>query len=86
MVTVYGMSERVGALGYDGDGPGHAGYSEETARLIDSEARRLAQEAERLARRVLEGSRGELQEVAQALLEHETLMLEDLERILGAVR
>ena len=88
MVMRLGMSESVGPINY-GDDLGLNGtphYSEETARLIDAEVRKLVDEAERLARDVLEGSRDELDAVVQALLERETLTLEEVEAIAGPAR
>jgi cell division protease FtsH len=83
MVTTYGMSPALGALAYPA-GNGGAPYSLEAARLIDSEARRLVDEAERLAGDVLTRSRRELDLVAAALLERETLSLAEVEAIIGA--
>jgi cell division protease FtsH len=85
MVAALGMSEEVGAINYADDttGNGQPGYSEETARLIDSESRKLVREAEQLARSVLERSREPLDRVAEALLERETLTLEQVEEIAG---
>ena len=85
MVAELGMSDTVGALnyarrnGYDGD----VAYSDETARLIDAEARRLVDEAEELARGVLNGARSTLDRVAHALLERESLTLEEVGEIAG---
>jgi len=85
MVSQLGMSEAVGAInyaeevGYDG----HRVHSEETARLIDSEVRRLVEEAGEMARRVLMDSRQSLDRVAEALMERETLTLEEVEEIAG---
>lgn len=85
MVSELGMSEAVGAINY-GHEVGANGYrihSEETARLIDSEVRRLVEEAGTMARRVLTGSRPSLDRVAEALMERETLTLEEVEQIAG---
>ena len=82
MVTTHGMSSALGALAYPA-GNGGAPYSLEAARLIDSEARRLVDEAERLATDVLSRSRHELDLVAAALLERETLSLAEVETIIG---
>ncbi len=85
MVVELGMSDAVGALSYT-DAAAHDGrspYSEETARLIDSEARALVQEAERLAHEVLTASRTALDRVADALLERETLTLAQVDEIAG---
>jgi cell division protease FtsH len=85
MVVRFGMSEALGPLSYaDDDGMGgRSQYSDETARLIDSETRRLVEQAEGLAHDVLGRSRAELDRVAEALLERETLSLEEVERIAG---
>ena len=56
---------------------------EETSRLIDEEARKLVNEAERLAEEVLSASRKALDSVAEALLDRETLTLEEVEEIAG---
>ncbi len=83
MVAQLGMSKAVGAINYaDETGPdGRPSYSEETARLIDSEARGLVQEAGEMAHRVLSGSREELDRIAEALIERETLTLEEVEEV-----
>ena len=84
MVTVLGMSEVVGALNYvDESGVDGVQYSDDTAQLIDVEARRLVAEAEELARKVLSEQRTALDRVAEALLQRETLTLEDVGVIVG---
>jgi ATP-dependent metalloprotease FtsH len=84
MVTIFGMSDAVGPLNYaDENGAYNVHYSDETAQLIDTEARRLVSEAEELARQVLTEQRTSLDRVAEALLERETLTLEDVGTIVG---
>jgi ATP-dependent metalloprotease FtsH len=85
MVSRLGMSEAVGAINYADEvgSNGRRVHSEETARLIDSEVRRLVEEAGEMARRVLTDSRRALDQVAQALMERETLTLEEVEEIAG---
>ncbi len=86
MVRELGMSKAVGPLPYAEDGRSDSRashFSEETTRLIDSEVRRLVGEAEDLARGVLEASREALDRVARALMERETLTLEDVEGLTG---
>jgi ATP-dependent metalloprotease FtsH len=85
MVAQLGMSDMVGSLSY-GDGNGYNGastYSDDTARLIDAEARRLVNEAEELALRVLTASRSTLDRIAEALLERETLSMDEVGEIAG---
>jgi cell division protease FtsH len=87
MVAELGMSDLVGSLSY-GDGSllnGASSYSDDTARLIDAEARRLVNEAEELALGVLTGARAKLDRIAEALLERETLSLEEVGAIAGPI-
>jgi cell division protease FtsH len=85
MVSSMGMSKAVGAINHTSEvgADGRAVHSEETARLIDAEVRRLVEEAGRMAERVLIGARDALDRVADALMERETLTLEDVEQIVG---
>jgi cell division protease FtsH len=59
--------------------------SESSRRMRDEEQRELVFEAEGLARDILLKHRAKLDELAHALLEHEVLEREDLERILGGI-
>ncbi len=91
MVTRWGMSDRLGpvtlaqrstaSLGQPEGEPNGASmwrpYSEDTARLIDAEVRRVLEDSHVEALRLLRQHRPELDALAQALLEHETL--DDLE-------
>ena len=87
MVAELGMSDIVGSLSY-GAGAEHNGtrsYSDDTARLIDAEARRLVNEAEELALGVLTGARSKLDRIAEALLQRETLSLDEVGALVGPV-
>ncbi len=80
MVTVYGMSERLGAVALGGaDEPRN--YSEHTAKEIDAEVRDLVDEAYARARSVIVEQRAVLDRLADALLQRETLQGDDLERV-----
>jgi cell division protease FtsH len=96
MVTRWGMSEKLGpvALAQQDDGSfdpdGEAGtpgvwrpYSEETARLIDAEVRRVLDESYEDALRLLRQRRQELDALATALLEHESLDEQQILQITG---
>jgi cell division protease FtsH len=88
MVRELGMSKAIGPLTYvDGNGGnGHgATYSDETARLIDAEARAFVDEAEGHAREVLQANRGPLEAVAQLLLEREVVNSSELADVLDGV-
>ena len=82
MVTRWGMSEKLGTVqlaprenpflgggGYPGEKP----FSEETARAIDEEVSRIIDESHEEARRLLTRHRKELEALAGALVERETL-------------
>jgi cell division protease FtsH len=84
MVTRWGMSLRLGPVSLaqrdggpgGGDGFGFGGskpYSEATAEAIDEEVRRLLEDAATEAGRLLNLHRTELDALATALLEHETM-------------
>ena len=82
MVTVYGMSERLGTVSFDsgndevfiGRTMGHSrGYSEAVAAQIDQEVKALVDGAYRRCQDILEAQRDKLEQVAQYLLEHETM-------------
>jgi cell division protease FtsH len=79
MVGRWGMSEAVGpvaVLGQDGQGPllpGIAETSAETQRLVDVEVHRLVEDAHRTVTRLLEEHRDQLDSLARALLDAETL-------------
>jgi cell division protease FtsH len=83
MVTRWGMSEKLGTvelaprdnpyLGGSGGYGGEKPYSEETARTIDAEVWRIIDESYLDARRLLTEHRKELEALAQALLQRETL-------------
>jgi cell division protease FtsH len=86
MVTVYGMSEKVGNISYYDptvENQFQKPYSEETARMIDDEVRRLIDEAYERTKGMLEEKRGEVEKLAEALLEKEVLFQSDVETLIG---
>jgi cell division protease FtsH len=93
MVAHYGMSERVGPVFHEQrvEHPflgqrlaTETGLSDETAHEIEQEARRILSEAVDTAKRMVQEKRAVLQRLIAALLEHETLEMPELERVLGA--
>jgi cell division protease FtsH len=56
-------------------------YSDETARVIDEEVERILRQEESRARRIMRLHRRGLDAVARALLEHETLDGDEVERL-----
>ena len=92
MVTVYGMSERLGTVSFDsgndevfiGRTMGHSrGYSEAVAAQIDQEVKDLVDGAYRRCQDILEAQRDKLEQVAQYLLEHETMARDAFLTVLG---
>jgi cell division protease FtsH len=79
MVGRWGMSDRIGDVAVipsDGQGPllpGAAEVSPETQQLIDDEVRRIVNEAREEVLTLLRDHRAQLDSLAEALLEHETL-------------
>ena len=91
MVCEWGMSDSLGPLAvgendeqvFLGRELGHQkNYSEETARLVDSEVKRIIQEAYDRGRRLLEDNVDVLHSIAEALLDHETLTNAEVDLIL----
>ena len=95
MVTRWGMSDRLGLVElaparnpYLGTQAfpsmdGARAYSEATAAAIDAEVQRIMDESHEEARRLLRAHRRELDALAEALLEHETLDEADILAVTG---
>jgi len=88
MVTVYGLSEKVGNLTYyDSSGQSEYGftkpYSEKTSELIDDEISRIIEEQYQRAIKLLEENKDKLTELANVLLEKEVIFKDNLEKIFG---
>jgi len=90
MVTRYGMSEKLGPLMFGekdemvflGKEIGEQrNYSEEIARQIDREVRRIVESAYSNAARILKENRLKLEEIAERLLQEETLDRKSFEAI-----
>ena len=91
MVTRFGMSDRLGpvALGRSQGGmflgrdiAAERDFSEDTAAAIDEEVSQLVAEAYKRATAVLNGNRKVLDELAEMLVERETVDAEDLQELL----
>ena len=91
MITAYGMSDKLGRVRYQANEQevflGHAvtqtqNVSEATAQIIDQEVRRLIEEAEAKARQILTDRIDDLNTLARALLEYETLSNDEISQVL----
>ncbi|WP_445732777.1 ATP-dependent zinc metalloprotease FtsH [Mariniflexile sp.] len=88
MVTIYGLSEKVGNLTYyDSSGQNEYGftkpYSERTAELIDKEISDIIENQYIRAIKLLEENKDKLTELAEVLLEKEVIFKDNLEKIFG---
>jgi cell division protease FtsH len=96
MVTRWGMSDALGMIQlaprsnpYLNNAPAYGNekpFSEETARKIDAEVLRIIQECHNEARSLLQKYRKELDALAHALLERETLDEQEILRVTGLRR
>ena len=88
MVTVYGLSDKVGNLTYyDSSGENEYGfskpYSERTAELIDKEISNIIETQYERAIKLLEENKEKLTELAEVLLKKEVIFKDNLEAIFG---
>ena len=91
MISEWGMSDKLGPLSFhspDESFPGQQmlagkGYSEHTAELIDEEVSKLIRTNEERTKFILAEHRDELDSIAAALLEKESLSEQDLIELLG---
>ena len=90
MVTVYGMSEKLGTVSFE---TGHdeifigremarsKSYSEEVAAQIDAEVKRIIDAAYARCEEILKRDRDKLTEVAEFLLKNETMSAEEFQAV-----
>jgi cell division protease FtsH len=88
MVTIYGLSDKVGNLTYyDSSGQSEYGftkpYSEQTAELIDKEISDIIEKQYTRAIKLLEKHKDKLTELAEVLLDKEVIFKDNLEKIFG---
>jgi cell division protease FtsH len=87
MVSIYGLSEKVGNLTYyDSSGQEYGftkPYSETTAKLIDEEISALIEQQYQRAIQILTDNKDKLTELAERLLEKEVIFKDDLIKIFG---
>ncbi|MCT4630245.1 ATP-dependent zinc metalloprotease FtsH [Winogradskyella sp.] len=88
MVTIYGLSDKVGNLTYyDSSGQSEYGftkpYSEQTAELIDKEISDIIEKQYDRAVKLLEEQKDKLTELAEVLLDKEVIFKDNLEKIFG---
>lgn len=88
MVTVYGMSERIGNISFYDSKQSEMSftkpYSESTAQAIDAEVYKIVQDAYERTKALLTKHREAIEILANELLAKEILFQADLERLIGA--
>ena len=80
------LNEKIGNISYydsRGDSTFTKPYSEATAKIIDEEVSAIIESAYTKAKDILTTNRNKLEELANALLQHEVIYKEDVEKILG---
>jgi cell division protease FtsH len=91
MVTEWGMSDKIGPIFHSANQEevflGHSvsqqkNMSEDTANLIDSEVKSLVNEGYARAQEILKNNKDQLEILAAALLEHETLTGDEINDVL----
>ncbi len=87
MITRWGLSDKIGAVDYGQDEStkyysSAKDFSEETAKLIDSETKRIIEEALTKAKKILTEKKVDLEKLAQSLLEYETLSGDEIKDLL----
>ncbi|MCZ6709589.1 MAG: ATP-dependent metalloprotease, partial [Gammaproteobacteria bacterium] len=96
MVTKWGLSEKMGPITYDEeDGEVFLGmsagmksrpHSPETASAIDQEIRRIIDECYTTAKQLIEDNIDKLHNMAEALIEYETLATEQIDDIMAGAK
>jgi cell division protease FtsH len=94
MVRDWGMSPRLGPVGFSSDGQNYLGgedprprvYAEQTQRVIDEEVSRLLREAEARASEVISAHRAVLDRLTELLLEKETVDGSEVYALAGRIR
>ncbi|EEY15419.1 cell division protease ftsH [Verticillium alfalfae VaMs.102] len=79
MVAKYGMSDKLGSVEYNGR---YRELSSETRALIEQEVQRFISEGQENVRALLTSKRKELDLLAKALVEYETLDLKEVEKVI----
>ena len=92
MVTQWGMSDKLGPIQYAANEQevflGHSvaqqkNMSDETSKMVDAEIKRLVEEGYDRAMKILTDHRDQLEVIAQALLEYETLTGDELKALIA---
>jgi len=90
MVTQFGMSEKLGNIDYANEQQSHLGpygggtsHAGSTQKIIDEEVQRIVDEGYATAKRILTEKKQDLENLAQGLLEYETLTGPEIMRVIS---
>ncbi len=88
MITIYGLNDKIGNITYyDSSGQSEYNfskpYSEDTAKVIDTEISELIESQYQRAIKILEENKDKLNQLADILIEKEVIFKDDLEAIFG---
>lgn len=86
MISLYGMNNKIGNVSFhdsQSEYPNGKPYSEETAKIIDEEARAIILQEYNRAKELLREHMDHLKVLAEELLKKEVLFKDDLERLIG---
>jgi len=84
LVTIYGMTDKMGLVAYNsGDEMSQKAYSDETNFEIDMEVKRIVDECYANTKAILEDKRELIERLAEELLEHESINLPKIIKVLG---
>ena len=90
MVTQFGMSDKLGNINYSNEQETYLGSqgngmsaSDQMQAVIDDEVKKLVEEGYATAKRILTEKRGDLERLAEGLLEYETLTGAEITRVIA---
>ncbi|KAL4141101.1 hypothetical protein PRNP1_014223 [Phytophthora ramorum] len=85
MVQLYGMNDRVGQLSFPKDEGSYPDklYSDKTSEVMDEEVQKIVHNAYERTKQLLQDKQNQLHELAEELLQNETINHSDIVRVLG---
>ncbi|KAE9011994.1 ATP-dependent zinc metalloprotease FTSH 8 [Phytophthora rubi] len=85
MVQLYGMNDRVGQLSFPKEEGGYPDklYSDKTSEIMDEEVQKIVHNAYERTKQLLVDNQTQLHELAEELLQNETINHSDIVRVLG---
>jgi ATP-dependent metalloprotease len=85
MIKIFGMNEKVGIRVFDGD-KNTEDLSPQTQELLDQEIKKQLNDSYERAKSIIKTHSNELKLIADALLKHETLDVDQIKKIIDQKR